>query len=132
MKLIVNLPFKTLIVVLCLAQASLSCALDQARITSNDKDEIQTIANQKKNCKSNAIIKSQSLINFMLKDILANYTHTGGGGITSIKETVTNTFDVSIAQEERMDVLTYELAIDEGCTVTLLNKSESTVNFGQR
>lgn len=131
MKLIANPPLKILIVVLCLAQASLSCALDQARIASNDNEEIQTTANQKNNCKSNAIVKSQILINFILKDLLANYTHTGGGGITSIKETVTNTFDVSIAQEERMDVLTYELAIDEGCTVRLLNKSESTVNFGQ-
>jgi hypothetical protein len=131
MKLITNPSIKILFVALCLAQASLSCALDQARITDNNKEEIQAMTNQKKNCKSNSIIKSQSLINFMLKDILANYAHTGGGGITSIKETLTHTYEVSIAQEERVDVLTYELAIDEGCTVKLLKKSESTVNFGQ-
>lgn len=89
------------------------------------------MAGKNKNCKLNSIIKSQSLINFILKDLLDNYAHTGGGGITSIKETATYTYDVSIAQEERMDVLRYELAIDEGCAVTLLKKSESTVSFGQ-
>ena len=89
------------------------------------------MTSQKRNCKSNSIIKSQSLIDFVLKDILANYTHSGGGGITSIKETLTNTYEVSIAQEERVDVLTYELAIDERCTATLLKKTGSTVNFGQ-
>lgn len=131
MKLIVSPSLKTLIIVLCLAKTSLSCAFDQTRHTNNDSDDFQAIANQKSSCKSNAILKSQSLINFILNDMLANYTHAGGGGITSIKETVTNSFDVSIAQEERMDILTYELAIDEVCTVTLLKKSESTVSFGQ-
>ncbi|WP_075186192.1 hypothetical protein [Teredinibacter haidensis] len=131
MKLIVTPSIKMFLVALCLSQASVSCALDQTRITGNDKEEVQAMTSQKRNCKSNSIIKSQSLIDFVLKDILANYTHSGGGGITSIKETLTNTYEVSIAQEERVDVLTYELAIDERCTATLLKKTGSTVNFGQ-
>lgn len=131
MKLFANPLIKTLIVALWLTQASLSCALDQSRVAGNDKKEIQAMTDQSKNCKSNSIVKSQSLINFILEDILATYAHSGGGGITSIKQTVTHTYEVSIAQEERMDVLTYELAIDEDCAVTLLKKSESTVNFGR-
>ena len=123
---------KTLIIVLCLVHAPLSYAHDQARIKVGDKEEAKIMINQKKSCMSNSIIKSQNLIDFMLKDILATYKHTGGGGITSLKEIATHIYEVSIAQEERVDVLTYELAIDNTCTVTLLKKSESTVSFVQQ
>ena len=131
MKLIVTPSIKTLIIALCLVQASFSCAQDQTRVKASDKEDIQTMPDQMKNCESNSVVKSKSLINFILDDILATYRHTGGGGITSIKEVVTHTYEVTIAQEERMDVLRYELAIDETCIVTLLKKSESTVSFGQ-
>lgn len=131
MKFIANSSIKTLIVALCLAQVPLSSALAQPRIKDGDTQETKIMNHQKKNCKSNSIVKSKSLINFILADILATYTHTGGGGITSIKEIATHTYEVSIAQEERMDVLTYELSNDEACTVKLLKKSESTISFGQ-
>ena len=134
MKLIVTSLTKNILVTLCLLQVSVSYAVDQEKAKGSGTEEvksIQTETNYIGSCKFNSIFRTKSLIDFMLKDILLNYDHIGGGGITSIKELRTNTYEVSIAQEERDDVLTYELAIDDGCVVTLLKKTISAVSFGE-
>ncbi|HSC68964.1 MAG TPA: hypothetical protein VLC79_14800 [Cellvibrio sp.] len=82
-------------------------------------------------CKNSAIEKSNALFKFILSDIQSNYSHKGGGGISEIKQRKTNIFLVSIAQEERIDQLTYELSIDDGCKVVLVKKEESTINFSR-
>src|SRR6187431_3410419 len=82
-------------------------------------------------CKNSAIEKSNALIQFLLDDIKTTYPHTGGGGISEIKQTQTNVYVVSIAQEERIDQLTYSLSIDDNCKVTLVKKEESTINFSR-
>ena len=61
----------------------------------------------------------------------STYPHDGGGGISEIKQTQTNVFVVLIAQEERIDQLTYELSIDDSCKVALVKKEESTISFGR-
>lgn len=80
-------------------------------------------------CENSAIEKSYALIHFILDDIKATYPHVGGGGISEIKQTQTNFFVVSIAQEERIDQLSYELAIDKHCKVSLVKKEESVISF---
>lgn len=82
-------------------------------------------------CKNSAIEKSNALIQFLLSDIKSTYPHDGGGGISEIKQTQTNVFVVSIAQEERIDQLTYELSIDDSCKVALVKKEESSISFGR-
>ena len=82
-------------------------------------------------CENSAVEKSYALIHFILDDIKATYPHVGGGGISEIKQTQTNFFVVSIAQEERMDQLSYELTIDKNCKVSLVKKEESTINFSR-
>lgn len=84
-----------------------------------------------KHCGLSAIKKSNALIQFVLSDIKSTYPHDGGGGISEIKQTQTNVFVVSIAQEERIDQLTYELSIDDSCKVALVKKEESTISFGR-
>jgi hypothetical protein len=66
-----------------------------------------------------------------LNDIKSTYAHDGGGGISEIKQIKTNMFVVSIAQEERIDQLRYELSIDDKYKVALVKKEESTINFGR-
>jgi hypothetical protein len=46
-------------------------------------------------------------------------------------QTQTNIFVVSIAQEERIDQLSYELAIDKNCKVSLVKKEESVIRFSR-
>lgn len=82
-------------------------------------------------CNNSAIEKSSALIQFILEDIKATYSHTGGGGISEIKQTQTNLFVVSIAQEERIDQVSYQLIVDENCKVSLERKEESSINFSQ-
>lgn len=75
--------------------------------------------------------KSVAMIEFVLADVKSTYTQVGGGGITGIKQSFTNTLVVSIAQEERIDQLTYELTIGEDCKVKILNKKSSAINFNK-
>lgn len=82
-------------------------------------------------CGLSSVEKSNALIQFVLNDIKSTYPHDGGGGISEIKQTQTNVFVVSIAQEKRIDQLTYELSIDDSCKVLLVKKEESTISFGQ-
>lgn len=96
-------------------------------VAQTNTDKNSKVVNMK--CKNSAIEKSSALIQFMLDDMNKTYPHTGGGGISEIKQTQTNVFVVSIAQEERIDQLTYELSIDNGCKVSLVKKEESTVSF---
>ena len=113
-----NKPFKFFFSLFFVA-FSMSCSADN--IT----------AGKTMNCNNSAIKKSSLLIRYVLDDIEKNYHHTGGGGISEIKQTQTNVFVVSIAQEERIDQLTYAMEIDDGCKITLLEKSESTINFSR-
>ena len=117
---------KTIIITLCISHTSLSCASPQSELVSSASDETKTTSN----CTANSLLKSKTLIDYIFQDIFNTYPHTGGGGVTSIKEISTNTFEIYIAQEEKIDVILYELKIDEDCSVEQLKKNESTINFG--
>jgi hypothetical protein len=75
----------------------------------------------------NALNQSQDFIRLILDDLSTNYTHVGGGFITKIKLTATNTFQVSISQEERIDLITYELEISDSSEVKIINKSVDAI-----
>ena len=131
MPLISQQLIKTIIITLCISHTLLSCATTQSQLASSDGKGTKTMTNNISNCKRNSLLKSKALIDYIFQDILSTYPHTGGGGVTSIKEVSTNTFEIYIAQEERIDVLLYGLKIDEDCNVEQLKKTESTINFGQ-
>ena len=81
-------------------------------------------------CDGSAVKKSSAAISFILSDLNSNYKNTGGGGITTIKLTQTNVYEVSIAQEERIDKISYEFEVDSACKVKLIHREESTLSFG--
>ena len=57
-----------------------------------------------------------------------SYTEIGGGGISQIKLSATNTYVVSISQEERVDQITYEMSIDDNYKATIKKRTETSVN----
>ncbi|WP_332694776.1 hypothetical protein [Bosea sp. (in: a-proteobacteria)] len=65
-----------------------------------------------KRCQMNAIERSKCIIEAILADISRSYKEIGGGGISAIKQNSTTSFTVSIAQEGRVDLLTYEAQVD--------------------
>ena len=78
-------------------------------------------------CQLTPVKKSQEQIRFILDDISKTYSEVGGGGITGIKLSATNTFVVSISQEERIDQITYELDMDASCKISIVKKELAAV-----
>ena len=79
-----------------------------------------------KRCQMNAIERSKCIIEAILADISRTYTQVGGGGINAIKQNSTTSFTVSIAQEERTDLLTYEATVDAKGKVSVRKIGEDT------
>jgi len=79
-----------------------------------------------KRCQMNAIERSKCIIEAILADISRTYKDVGGGGISAIKQNSTTSFTVSIAQEERVDLLTYEATIDGKGKVSVARSKSGT------
>ena len=72
------------------------------------------------------------MIRLILFDINANYKLAGGGGVSQIRETATNEFEVRLPQEERIDVIRYELRIDASCHIVVQKKENFAITQGNR
>jgi len=48
--------------------------------------------------------------------------------MTSIASTRTNNYEVYIAQDERIDRLTYSLKFNENCDIEIIDKKEETLD----
>ena len=81
-----------------------------------------------KKCQDSNLHRAQCMIELILEDISANYQETGGGGISSIKAASSTSYVVSLPQEERVDLLTYELEFKNG-SVNLKSKTASTKSY---
>ena len=66
------------------------------------------------------------MIELALADVSANYGFVGGGGISEIAQLATLRYRVSLPQEERVDVFTYEFAIDGKGRISIAKRQEST------
>lgn len=82
-----------------------------------------------KRCAEGNLERSQCMVRLVLDDIAANYRHAGGG-ISMIRALSTTSFAVSLLQEERIDVLTYEFDLRPDGSVTIKSRSESTESPG--
>jgi len=82
-------------------------------------------------CGKSALEQSTGMIEAALKDVAATYTQTGGGGIIEIKLVATETFVVSISQEERVDQIKYEFDIKSDGELVLRNRSTDTQTKGR-
>ena len=83
-------------------------------------------------CQQTPLKKSQELIRFILNDITETYTQVGGGGITGIKLVSTDTFVVSVSQEERIDKISYELSVDGKCNIKIIKREVTAVTPWQK
>ena len=90
-------------------------------------EEIKTMP-QPVDCTENAITRSRCIIEAILEDISETYRFVGGG-ITSIKQDSTWTFTVSIAQEERIDLITYTVSLTPDGAVTIENRETGVESF---
>jgi len=79
-------------------------------------------------CTNTSVQRSQEMLRVILDDLTTSYTEIGGGGISQIKLSATNTYVVSISQEERIDQITYEMSIDDNCKATIKKRMETAVN----
>jgi hypothetical protein len=87
--------------------------------------------NSKNDCGKNALELSRCMIEAILADLSATYTHVGGGGITDIKMIATNTFTVSLSQEERVDLITYGLRLKADGGIEIVSRSKDTKSQGR-
>jgi N-acetylglucosamine kinase-like BadF-type ATPase len=79
-------------------------------------------ANTLKDTQMEALARSVRIFELILEDIKATYPYTGGGGITSIRQNSTTSFTASIAQEERVDKIVYEIEIRTDGSVAISGK----------
>ncbi len=99
----------------------LFCLIGFSGYVNSNSIELKKM-NSKTVCDASALEKTQEMIRFILDDITKTYTQVGGGGITKINQIATNSYMVSISQEERIDEITYELSIDSACKISIVNK----------
>lgn len=128
---------KMLFTVVCVAFATMSgvmCTPAQAGVTacsplSMQKPEAKkgdkVISPGKQNSSEN-LQRSRCMIALILDDLATNYGGTGGGGISSIKAVSSTSYIVSLPQEERVDLLTYEFDLKTGGSVSIKRKLVST------
>lgn len=81
--------------------------------------------NKKANCET-ALSRSTTTINQILVDLNKTYKQVGGGGITNIQQTATDTYLVSVSQEGRIDQIHYKVGLDKSCRLIILEKHETT------
>ncbi len=91
----------------------------------------EKIMNTASDCSKNVLTRSKCMIEAVLADVMATYTRVGGGGITDIRLVATDTYAVSIAQEERIDKIIYQLTITKDGKVAIASRDEETVSPGQ-
>ena len=81
-----------------------------------------------KACRDTSLHRSLCMIDLALADISAHYEWVSGGGISGIRGVDSTTYEVSLPQEERVDVISYSFAVTKG-QVTLTGKRESVRDF---
>ena len=97
--------------------------------TKSAQKKANSTMNPSKKCKDTNLNRAQCMIELILEDLSANYGEVGGGGISSIKAASSTSYIVSLPQEERIDIFTYEFDIKKGI-VSLKSKVASTESFG--
>ena len=77
-------------------------------------------------CRKDAIEQSLCIYQAILADIRKNYPMRGGGGISSITQHSTTTFTAHLPQEERVDLLHYEISLDQAGNVAIVSRKQGT------
>lgn len=84
--------------------------------------------NTESKCKITAVKRSQEMIRTIIDDLTKSYTEVGGGGISQIKQSATDTYIVSISQEERIDQITYVMSMSHACKAIIDKRTETAIS----
>lgn len=74
----------------------------------------------------NPVEKSICVYEAILADVRDYYPQTGGGGITSIRQAMTTSYEVTIAHEGRRDIITYEISVTDDGAVQIKDRVETS------
>lgn len=111
-----------------LALVAGACGLAQDQSLASHKGD--STMSSSIDCNENAVARSRCIIEAILRDIGATYEFVGGGGISSIKQDATWTYTVSIAQEERVDEITYTVEVSPEGEVIIKDRKTGTKSYG--
>jgi hypothetical protein len=89
----------------------------------------QTAVKMSRKCKPTNLEKSVCMIEMLLADISANYGWVSGGGVSEIRQLSGTSYQITLPQEGRDDIFTYEFKVETDGTVTLTSKKESTKSY---
>ncbi len=103
-----------------------ACSQAAAPAVAQKKDRAMTLS---KKCANDNLHRTKCMIELLLEDVAATYKQTGGGGISGIKAISSTSYQISLPQEERVDMFTYEFDVKPDGTVTLKSKKPSTQSF---
>lgn len=78
-----------------------------------------------------ALSRTSMIINQLINDLNQHYPHSGGGGISKIEQVATDHFVISIAQEEGIDQIHYQVTMNQACQLKIIKKSESSISFAE-
>ena len=81
-----------------------------------------------KTCKSDALHRSRCMIELILDELESSLGAVSGGGISQIKAVTSTSYAVSLPQEGRVDIVTYEFEVKDA-SVTLKGKSTATKSY---
>jgi hypothetical protein len=96
--------------------------------TTKNFEAIGQVMNSGKKC-STSLERSQAIFRAILDDLPKHYTQVGGGGISEIKQTASDTFVVSIPQEERIDQISYKIEMSATCVIKIKSRVTSAISL---
>lgn len=79
-------------------------------------------------CGTSTLERTACMIELMLADIRATYDWPDGGGISQIVGESSTSYTVSLPQEERADLITYDFEVS-GDTVSMVGRKEGTESY---
>ncbi len=82
-----------------------------------------------KECGNTPVEISRCVIEEILRDISETYTGLDGGGISSITQEMTWKYKVAISREERVDFITYTVALEDDGSVRIVDREKSTKSY---
>lgn len=94
--------------------------------TGATKDEKKKLSSDDA-CNYSRFQKSQEVFKAILKDLPDHYDQLGGE-ISEIRSPATNTYIVSISQEERIDQMTYVFEVGKDCKITILSRALAAIS----
>lgn len=90
------------------------------------KGAVADAAPRSRSCPTEAVARSICILELLLADVRATYRPRGGGGISAIVQKSTLHFQVQISQEQRLDLIDYEVSVAADGLVRITSRKTGT------